>query len=106
MAKRRSGPEGPDPDPEPFENETPEAALEYHKSDFCCVQPGSDAVFEQCGDALDGIDRDGVVYDSGWDDTAGFPVRVVFVAGSVNPGLWDWVRKVAFSGSVCEEVER
>ena len=43
MAKRRSGPEGPDPDPEPFENETPEAALEYHKSDFCCVQPSSDA---------------------------------------------------------------
>ena len=106
MGKRGSGPGGPDRDPEPFEFEASETAQKYHSADCDAVQPGPDALLEHCGDALDGIDQDRIVYDSGWDDTADRPVRVVFVAGSVNQGLWEWVRRVAFARPVGEEVER
>ena len=96
MRKRRSGPEGPDPDPEPFEIGTPDAALEHHNSDCDCTQPCLDALFAQYGDALPGIDPDQVVYDSGWVDSSGTAVRIVFGTGPESPYLQEWVRRLAF----------
>lgn len=96
MGKRRSGPSGPDRTPEPFETETPDAALEHDKTDCGCAQPCLDAALDQFRDALEGLDLDRVIYDSGWDETTDFPVRVIVSAGASNPALWEWVRRVAF----------
>ena len=98
MGKRGSGPEGPDRDPEPFENETPEAAQKYHSADCDPVQPCLDALFSQYPIAFEGIDRDRVLYDSGWDDSSGIAVRLVFGAGPEIPMLREWIWRMAFEG--------
>ena len=105
MEKRRSGPEGPDRAPEPFEFEAPEAAQEHDNAGCDCAQPCLDALFSQYPEAFDGIDRDRIVYDSGWDDTSGIAVRLVCGEGPVNSMLWEWVRRMAFEGgAVAEEI--
>ena len=100
MGKRGSGPEGPDRGPEPFENETPEAALDNDNAGCGCPQPCLEALFDQYGKAFAGIDRDRVLYDSGWDDSSGIAVRLVFGAGPEMPMLREWFWRMAFEGGV------
>ena len=100
MEKRRSGPEGPDRAPEPFEFEAPEAAQEHDNACCDCAQQCLDALFSQYPQAFDGIDRDGIVYGSGWDDSSGLAVRVLIGAGPENPELWEWARGLALRSNV------
>ena len=100
MEIRRSGPEGPDRAPEPFENEAPEAALEHDNANCDGPQPCLDALFSQYPQAFDGMDRDRIVYDSGWEDSSGLDVRVVFGAGPENPELWEWARGLCLRSNV------
>ena len=103
MGKRRSGPEGPDHAPEPFEIETPGAAQVHHKSECDCAQDCLNALFAQYGEALSEIHPDRVVYDSGWEETGRIAVRVVLGAGGENPELWRWVRKQILQPGIPEE---
>ena len=99
MEKRRSGPEGPDRAPEPFEIEAPEAALEHDKDNCDCVQPCLEAMFSKYPDALEGVDRDRIVRDSGWDESGDIAVRLVFGEGPRNNMLLEWIRRMAFDGA-------
>ena len=100
MEKRRSGPEGPDRAPEPFEFEAPEAAQEHDNGGCDCAQLCLEALFSQYPQAFDGIDRDAIVYDSGWDNSSGLAVRVLIGAGPENPELWEWARGLALRSNV------
>ena len=99
MGKRRSGPEGPDRDPEPFENETPEAALDNDNAGCGCSQLCLDQLFDQYGEAFAEMDCSKIVYDSGWEDNEKVAIRVVLAAGPPNPDLRRWVRRLAFQSS-------
>ena len=103
MAKRGSGPGGPDHAAEPFETETPDAAPEHHNGGCGCAQHNGKFLSAQCGDALGAIPEDRVVYDSGWEEGTGLAVRVVFAAGGENPELWRWVRRLAFQQGTPED---
>ena len=105
MGKRGSGPEGPDREPEPFENETPEAALDNDNAGCDCSQPCLEALFDQYGKAFAGMDCSKIVYDSGWEDSEKVAIRVVLAAGPPNPELRRWVRRLALqSADPSEEV--
>ena len=65
MAKRRSGSSEPDPTEEPSESAASETAQEHGKAACGCVQQCWDELFSQYRDALGGIDREQVIYDSG-----------------------------------------
>ena len=81
MGKRRSGPEGPDRDPEPFENATPEAAQGHHKRQSGSVQASLEVLLAQYVDALEGIDREKIVFDSDWECMGKLSVRVIMAEG-------------------------
>ena len=55
--------------------------------DCDCVQPCMDALFAQYGDALEGIDSEKVIYDSGWECLPKFSLRVVVGEGPPNAEL-------------------
>ena len=87
MGKREADSEEPANAPEPFENETPDAAREHDNPSCDCAQPCLEEMIRQYGDAMSGIDPDEVVYDSGWERLPKMSVRVIMAAGSPNTGL-------------------
>ncbi len=87
MGKREAGPEGPANAPEPFENETPDAARINDNPDCDCVQPCTDALFAQYGNALEGIEPGKIIYDSGWDHLPKMSLRVIMAEGPPNADL-------------------
>ena len=105
MGKRRSGPEGPDRDPEPFENETPEAALEHHKRDSGSVQGSLDVLFSQYAGVLEGIDREKIVFDFGWESVGKLSVRVIMAEGPPKAELDQFLQRLwSESGDLTEVV--
>ena len=96
MQKREAGPGGPACGPELFEHQTPDPAPGYHKSDCNRLQPCPAELFRQYGNAMSGIDPVEIAYDSGWDDSADVPVRVVIGVGPEDPNQREWVRRLAF----------
>ena len=97
MGKRRSGPEGPDCTPEPFETETSDAALEQIEdtSDCGCSQDCLHQLFADYPDSFVHVDLGNVVMDSGWEYMPRLAVRVVLSGGPPNPDLRSWVRRLA-----------
>ena len=96
MAKKRTGPEGPDHLTEPDEI-APSDTAPLHDN------PGRDPMQRSTHEALGGasgstpggVPLGKVVYDSGWEDHSGVALRVVFTAGPANGLLRDWVRDLA-----------
>ena len=105
MGKRRSGPEGPDRDPEPFENATPEAALEHHRRQSDSVQASLDVLFAQYADALEGIDRKKIVFDSDWECMGKLSLRVIMAEGPPKAELDQFLQRLwSESGDLTEVV--
>lgn len=106
MRIEEAGPRGPASDTEPFELETPDAAPRHHNSGRDCVQASLDALCRQDSGLLPAAGQDDLVYDSGWDDSSGVNVRVMFRAGEASPQLRDWVRELALSPEAPVDGER
>ena len=79
---------------EPSESAASETAQEHGKAACGCVQQCWDELFSQYRDALGGIDREQVIYDSGWEDCSGIEVRLLFTSGSASQMLRNWVREL------------
>ena len=95
MAKKRSGPEGPDHLTEPDEI-APSVTAPLHDNPVgYSMQPLAHEPLAGPGSDPGGVPLGTVVYDSGWENHSGVALRVVFTAGPATDLLRDWVRDLA-----------
>ena len=95
MAKKRTGPEGPDHLTEPDEIAPSDTAPLHDNLGLDSMQLLAHEPLAGPGSTPGGVPLGKVVYDSGWEDHSGVALRVVFTAGPANGLLRDWVRDLA-----------
>ena len=95
MAKKRSGPLGPDHLTEPDEIPPSDTAPLHDNPGRDPMQLFTREPLAGPGSNLGGVPLGTVVYDSGWENHAGLDIRVIFTAGPATDLLRDWVRDLA-----------